>query len=498
LSCIDQTANCFIGIMQSYKIANNKEERVMKIFKMFFMALFLAGFVAGCANNDEGAGAGAPADKTAPTVSSTNPIHTAIGVPINMNVTAIFSEPVASASCTSTTFTLMHLTTPVLGAVTCVDKNAIFRLAPASSLTASTQYTATITTGVKDLAGNALAVNKTWSFTTGTTADTTPPTVSATDPADMATNVVVNRNITATFSEAIDSTTITKTTFSLKHGTTAVSAIVTSTGSVLTLDPTSNLAANTLYTATITTGVKDLAGNAMLANKMWSFTTGTATAAGPAPVILGTAGQFAILTKAGTTDVPTSVITGNVGASPITGAAIGLTCPEVTGTIYEVDAAGPLCFVTDATLLTTAVSDMELAYSSAAGRTVPAAITELGAGDISGRTLPPGLYKWGTGVLIDNRGITLNGGPNDVWIFQIAKDLTVNNGAIVTLSGGAKAKNIFWQTFGVAIIGTTVHFEGIILSQTAINLGTGASVNGRLLAQTAVTLDHNTVTQPAP
>jgi len=151
--------------------------------------------------------------------------------------------------------------------------------------------------------------------------------------------------------------------------------------------------------------------------------------------------------------------------------------------------------VTDATFLTTAVSDMELAYTDAAGRTSPD-FTELGAGNISGLTLVPGLYKWGTGVSIDNTGVTLTGGANDVWIFQIAQDLTVANGAIVTLSGNAQAKNVFWQVAGQATLGTTANFKGTILSQTLISLNTNAVLNGRALAQTEVTLNQNTVTKP--
>ena len=119
--------------------------------------------------------------------------------------------------------------------------------------------------------------------------------------------------------------------------------------------------------------------------------TGSALAAGPAPVTLGAAGNFAILSKSGVTDVPRSSVTGNVGASPITGAAIGLTCAEVKGKMYEVDAAGPPCAVTNATLLTTAVSDMQTAYTNAAGR--PPTVTELGAGNIGGLTLTAGVYK---------------------------------------------------------------------------------------------------------
>ena len=137
---------------------------------------------------------------------------------------------------------------------------------------------------------------------------------------------------------------------------------------------------------------------------------------------------------------------------------------------------------------------METAFTDAAGRTSPD-FTELGAGDISGMTLAPGLYKWGTGVLITS-GVTLSGGANDVWIFQIAGDLTVSNSAIVTLSGGAQAKNIFWQVSGQATLGTAADFKGIILSQTLISLNTGAVMNGRALAQTAVTLNANTITKP--
>jgi Ice-binding-like len=220
--------------------------------------------------------------------------------------------------------------------------------------------------------------------------------------------------------------------------------------------------------------------------------------AGLAPVDLGLAGNFVILSKTGITDVPASAITGNIGTSPITGAAIaGLDCGEVTGLIFTVDAAGPACRVTYPVLLTAAISDMETAYTDAAGRILPDA-TELGAGNIDGMTLAPGLYKWGTSVLIPT-GVTLDaqGDPNAVFIFQIAQTLAVGNGAIVTLSGGAQAKNIFWQVAGQTTLGTTADFKGIILCQTAIALNTGATLVGRALAQTAVTLQMNAVTQPA-
>jgi hypothetical protein len=217
---------------------------------------------------------------------------------------------------------------------------------------------------------------------------------------------------------------------------------------------------------------------------------------GPAPVNLGSAGKFAILAKSDITNVPTSKVTGDVGASPITGAGIGLTCAQVTGVVYSVDAAGPLpCSVTDATRLTTAIGDQMKAYTDAAGRA--ADFTELGAGNIGGLNLGPATYKWSSDVLIPT-SVTLTGGPNDVWIFQIAQGLTVGNGAQIILAGGALAKNVYWQTFAAANIGTTSKFSGVILSQTSIDMKTGASIDGRLLAQTGVTLDQNTVTQPAP
>jgi hypothetical protein len=212
------------------------------------------------------------------------------------------------------------------------------------------------------------------------------------------------------------------------------------------------------------------------------------------PVNVGAAGAFAILSKSGVSDVPNSKITGNVGTSPITGAAItGLTCPEVTGTIYSVNAAGPsACRVTAPSTLTTAVSNMETAYTDAAGRTNPTA-TNLGAGNIGGMTLAPGLYKWTSGLSI-SKDVTLSGASNQVWIFQIAGTLTQASATKVILSGGALAKNVFWQTAGGAVIGTTAHSEGTILTKTQIAMNTGASTNGRLLAQTAVTLQKNVVT----
>ena len=223
---------------------------------------------------------------------------------------------------------------------------------------------------------------------------------------------------------------------------------------------------------------------------------------GPAPVLLGSAGNFVILAKTGISTTGVTSIVGDIGVSPaaasyITGFGLIMdasnefsTSSLVTGKIYAADYAPPT-----PAKMTTAVSDMETAFTDAAGRSLPD-FTELYAGDISGQTLVPGLYKWGTGVLITSAGVTLSGGANDVWIFQIAQDLTVSNSAMVTLSGGAQAKNIFWQVSGQATLGTAADFKGIILSQTLISLNTGAVMTGRALAQTAVTLIANTITAP--
>jgi hypothetical protein len=202
-----------------------------------------------------------------------------------------------------------------------------------------------------------------------------------------------------------------------------------------------------------------------------------------------------ILSKTGITDVYKSAVTGDIGSSPISGSAILLKCSEVTVTIYSVDAAGPLpCRVTNATRLTSAVGDMQTAYTDAAGRSNPN-FMNLGAGNIGGKTLTAGLYKFTTSVIIPT-DVTISGSPTDVWIFQVAGTLKMSSAVRITLAGGALAKNIFWQTAGAVTLGTTSHFEGNILGQTGINMQTGATINGRMLAQTAVTLQMNTVTKP--
>ncbi|OFX58330.1 MAG: hypothetical protein A2066_06620, partial [Bacteroidetes bacterium GWB2_41_8] len=228
---------------------------------------------------------------------------------------------------------------------------------------------------------------------------------------------------------------------------------------------------------------------------------------GPAPINLGSSGNFSILTKSGISSTGITSVQGNIGVSPAAAAAItgfGLImdtngqsshttiATHVTGKVYASDYAPPT-----PSNLTVAVSDMENAYTTANNLVTPAPVLEQGAGNLSGLTLAPGLYKWSTGVLISsNSSVTLSGGANDTWVFQIAQDLTLLTGAKVNLIGGAQAKNITWVVAGQAVLGSQTELYGTIMSKTLISLNTGSKVTGRLLAQTAVTLNASTVVAP--
>jgi hypothetical protein len=241
-----------------------------------------------------------------------------------------------------------------------------------------------------------------------------------------------------------------------------------------------------------------------------SFTLALLVAAALGQAVdLGTAGNFAILSKSGISTVPPSVITGNIGTSPIaahalTGFSLSLdpsttfsTSTQVVGNAYAADYTWPT-----PPALTTAVSDMETAYTTAAGAapTSAANINVLG-GLITGTTFTPGVYKWGTDVAFSaDITLTVNGtevnGTDALFIFQISKNLILGSGANVILEGGIKAANIVWQVAGYVDAGTTSHMEGIVLVFTNAAFKTGSSINGRILSQTAVTLDSVTVTEP--
>ncbi|HUX95786.1 MAG TPA: Ig-like domain-containing protein [Bacteroidales bacterium] len=430
-------------------------------------------------------------DTALPMVNSTDPLNNATEIAADKTVAFTFSEAMNASTINASTLTLTQGTTPVAGTVGYSDMTATFT--PSANLAAGTTYTATVTTGVKDLAGNALAANLVWTFTTAGA-----PTVNSTDPLDLAADVSLYKVVKATFSVPMDQSTITANTFTVKQGINPVTGVVTYTGSTASFDPTYNFLPGTVYTATVTTGAKNVAGFPLASDYEWSFTT-EATILAIGAVDLGAAANYLILAKTGISNISTSAITGNLGLSPaatsyITGLSLTnatgyATSAQVTGKIYAADMADPTPIN-----LTTAVENMITAYNDAAGRPTPDFL-ELGTGNIGGKTITPGLYKW-TSTVTAPSDVTISGGANDVWIFQISGDLLVSSAVNFTLIGGAQAKNIFWQVAGQATFGTTSHFEGIILSMTGINFQTGASFKGRALAQTAVVLDGNAVILP--
>jgi len=267
-------------------------------------------------------GGSSSGDTTAPTVSSTSPANNATGVAVNSVITATLSEAMSTTSITAATFTLSG---GVTGIVTYDATNHIATFTPSTNLAYNTSYTATITTGAKDAAGNAIAANHLWTFTTGAAPDTTAPTVSSTSPASNATGVAINTSITATFGETMDASTITTATFTVA----TVTGTVTYTGTTATFTPSSNLAYNTTYTATITTGAKDAAGNAIAASYLWTFTTGAAPDT-TAPTVSSTSPANSA-TGVATNTSYTATFDETMDASTITTATFGVA--GVTGTV---------------------------------------------------------------------------------------------------------------------------------------------------------------------
>jgi hypothetical protein len=432
-------------------------------------------------------------DVTFPEVSSTTPIAESVNVAVGADITATFSTAMDPQTLTDKTFTLKHGTTPVTGTVSYTGMIATFN--PAVNLLNNTVYTATLSTDVTDLDGNALETDNVWSFTTP---DTIQPSGTLIYPANSATGVPINTSIEITFSEDMDYTTIIPSNFTVSGGS-AVGGTVTydKPNKTAVFSPADLLTESTTYTATVTTAVTDLSGNALTLANVWSFET-AAAGQGPAPVSLGTAGNFVILAKTAVSTVPASIITGDVGISPAaetyltgfsqTDATGYATSPQVTGFLYAADMTAPT-----PSNMTTAISDMETAYTDAAGRPTPDFL-DLGSGTLNANTLAAGLYKWGSSVGITG-DITISGAANDVWIFQMSGDLKIDANKSITLAGGALPGNIFWQVAGEVNMQAGAHFEGVILSQTAIKMVTGASMNGRLLAQSQVALDQNTVTE---
>ncbi len=432
---------------------------------------------------------GADSDTVKPSVISTDPADFSPSVATNQKITATFSEGMDSTTITGSTFMVIGPgATPVAGMVTYSTIGASATFTPTNPLPAGEMFTATITTGAADLAENPLAAAFSWTFTTGSGPDSIVPTVTSTNPADGAAAVPSNAGINATFSKAMDASTINASTFTLSGaGTTSISGKITydATNRTATFTPTSALATGSAFTATIATGAEDLEGNALAANFAWSFTTGSTSSL--LPVDLGAASGFQVLAQATITNTGLTMINGDIGLTPglsITGFPPG----TVNGTI-QVNTSPALA----------ALTSLMSAYADAAGRPGPAIVGE----NLAGQVLTPGLYtSAATSFEITSGNLTLDaqGDANAVWIFQMpASTLTLTTPTCgVVLLNGAQFSNVFWQVGSSATIGGGCDLEGNLLANTSITMVTGATVHGRAMggavtASGAVTLDTNTV-----
>ena len=472
-------------------------------------------------------------DTTPPLVMSTIPIDTATGVAINSKMSATFNEAMDALTINTSTFTLMQGAAPVSGTVNYAVTGSTATFTPSANLAPNTLFTATVTTGAKDLAGNALTANFVWHFTTGAVPDTTPPTVTSTNPIDQATGVAINHTVNATFSEAMDPATINTANFTLAGpgpgpnpitGTLAYDA----QNKTATFTPGSDLSPNTQFTATISTGVKDLAGNALAVNKVWTFTTGTQRVLVAVP--LGAAAPFGSLGGgAGLTNQGLfSVVNGDIGTTGASTTVTGLhdntgdiytetplNVGQVNGRIYTAPptpgGAGVGGNATTMAIATQSASDANTAYIKLSPASLPGG-TDPGAGQLGGLTLPPGIYQSAGGsFLITGSDLTLDaqGDSNAVWVFQMASSLTVGGPAAprtVNLINGAQAKNVFWQVGSSATInaaggGTMV---GTIIASAGVSFSTAGNVqivtlNGRALGLNASsTLVNTVINVPAP
>lgn len=419
-----------------------------------------------------------------PTVVTVGPINGSSTACASTIVTAAFSEPMKSSTINTSTFTLMGPNSAsITGTVTYNSAGNIATFTPSSStpLVVGAQYTATITTGAQDVAGDALATNYVWSFTTAACAVPIVPTVVTVTPANGA---CPNTLVTGTFSEAMNSTTINSSTFTLAGAGAAGTVSYDLPTQTATYTPSAPLSLNTLYTATITTGAKDLSGNGLASDEVWTFTTSSVACQQPVP--LNSAANFLVLAGSTVTNTGPTILTGgNLGLSPgsaVTGFPPGTLTPPAA------------MFLTDP-IAAQAQLDLTAAYNYAAGVQGAAVLP----GDLSGLTLAPGVYKTSSTVQLSAGNVTLDaqGNQDAVFIFQVGSTLTTLGSTQVILTGNAQAKNVFWQVGSSATLGTNSAFSGTILSLQSITLDTGASLHGRALARNgAVTLDSNAVTAP--
>ncbi|MFN2371617.1 MAG: ice-binding family protein [Candidatus Krumholzibacteriia bacterium] len=320
---------------------------------------------------------------------------------------------------------------------------------------------------------------------TGPPRDVTAPTVIATNPSHNAVGVAV---ITASFSESLDPTTVSVATMTLTGpNATAVNGTVSyvSSPSIAEFTPSVALAPGTAYSATVTTGIEDLAGNALATAYQWTFTTAATSDPQTAPD-LGAAADYAVLAGSTVTSTGATALTGDLGVSPGT-SVTGFPPGTVTGTQHAGDSTAA-----------NAMDNLTTAYNDLAGRTLgPVAL----AGNLGGLTLPPGLYKSTSGLEISSGDLTLDaGGVSDaVFIFQIASTFTTMEDRSVILTGGAEAANVFWQVGSSATLGSTSTVNGTVMANQSISMATGAVLNGRALARIGgVSLEGNTIVVPAP
>lgn len=418
-----------------------------------------------------------------PRVLTTDPTKAATLIPLNKTVSAIFNLAMNPATINTNTFTLKRSGVNVIGVVGYTGTTATFN--PNNDLLSNTVYTATIKAGAKNTNGTALAKDTVWTFTTATVS---APTIILTDPSDLDASVTLNQNVTATFSEAMDNTTITTTTFTIMEGLNTVAGVVTYLNNVATFNPNSDFVAGKTYTAKITNAVKNAGSTNMVNDYVWTFTIPLTGTVGPLAINLGCAEPFAVLAGSTITSTGPSIINGNVGLSAGT-ALIGFPPGVINGTqeiTTPIAADAKLC-------LTTAFNDGQ--SRSLNSISLP--------GQLGGLTLAPGLYTNSSTSGISGTGangiLTLDaqGNSNAVWIFQMGSTLTTDSGTSIVLAGGALAKNIFWIVGTSATLGTTSVFYGNILADQAITLKTGAVLNGRALTRiAAVTLDASTITIP--
>ena len=449
-----------------------------------------------------------------PLVLTTSPTPNETGVVLNKIVSATFNMPMDPATINTSTFTLKQGTTTITGVVTYSGNTALFT--PNANLTANTVYTATITTGAHNMAGVALASNYVWNFTTGAIV---APRVILTDPFNTETGVLLNKVVTATFDMAMDPLTITTSTFTLKQGTDVILGSVSYSGNMASFTPNNPLLANAVFTATITTGAKNVAGIAIANNYVWTFKTINSSNAPD----LGSASPFgafggnAGITNQGINTVINGSIATTAASTLVTGfhdaTAIYTETPLNVGNVTGAIATAPPMpgTATSFAIATQALADATAAYLSISPASMPGGI-DPGAGELGGLTLAPGIYKSNSGTFnISNGNLTLDaqGDPNAVWIFQTAAGLTVGiagpTGAkSVVLINGALPKNVFWYVGSTAIIngaggGTMV---GTIIANSGVTFSTAGNavqtvLNGRALSLvSSVTMVNTTINVP--